>query len=132
MMVISCGPGANVVGVLVIYASTFLVTIAFTIFETSGPLYVAEDPYIKFSVFYTSLMFGLLALVALLSIAFLRVVMIFFKNDRINLVAYDLLPPPPSSFCSFSISSPLSSSYSFVFSPSPSPFLLLSLLFFFS
>jgi MFS family permease len=83
--------GANLVGVLIIYLSVFLFTIAFTIFETSGPLYVSEDPFIKFSVFYTSLMFGGLALVALLSIVFLRLVMKFFKNDRINLVIFGSL-----------------------------------------
>jgi hypothetical protein len=83
--------GANLVGVLIIYASVFLFTIAFTIFETSGPIYVAADPYIQFTVFYTSLMFGALALVALLSIVFLRLVMRFFKNDRINLVIFGSL-----------------------------------------
>ena len=78
-------------GVLVCLFTNFAFTSAFTIFETTGPLYTLANPYLKFDVFDNSVTFAAVAGNALLAIVILQVIMRFvLSSDRLNLIGFSI------------------------------------------
>jgi len=61
---------------------SFSFTTAFTIFETVGPLYTAANPYTKWDIFQTSLLFLGISLVSLVALVGLQGLLLVTSDDR--------------------------------------------------
>jgi len=77
-------------GVVACLFLCFCFTSAFTIFETTGPLYTKMDPYLKFGVLENSIMFLAISGVSLTSLLILQA-LLFLINDFALMIVFSFL-----------------------------------------
>jgi len=77
-------------GVITCLFLCFCFTTAFTIFETTGPIYTTINPYLKFNVFTNSLMFLAISAVSLASLLILQALLYWF-NDFLLMIVFSFV-----------------------------------------